>query len=454
MLAEPAQHGLGSRSTVPQPMTTQRENDLVTFEALVTRQMNETLQKGSLASTLMGFLSAALLYAFMRAGLAQGIEVPIFWTLIGGTYSGIVWLLARKGRIRGISTWLVMVGFCMLPTTIYAIAFFVLPSGTATYITGPPGYLYFFLIVLTGFAFDFRLSLVTGILSALQFSIAAHLALPYLAKTQHPDALLLQDLTQEMFYHFKSMMMIITGFTIGIFARHVRSLIVEILSRQRETMMVSRMFGQFVSAEVKDKLLSGAGSAGLGEKKQVAILFSDIRGFTSFSENLPPEQVVEYLNDYLNSMVRAINAAGGTIDKFIGDAIMAVFGGVLEVPNACDAALAAALLMRASLAELNLTRAQHSLPAIANGIGIHFGEVLQGAIGSSERKDFTVIGDAVNSASRLEGLCKEFQTDLIFSDAVYRGATPAVQARCRSLGTAKVKGREQEITVWTIDTTP
>ena len=425
--------------------------DLVSFEDLVTRQMNETLQKGSLASCLMGFTSSVVLYVMLHLGFVQGIEVPILWTLIGGVYSGAVWLLARSGKIGGYRTWLVMLGFCTLPTTIYIIAFFMLPSGTATYITGPPGYLYFFLIVLTGFAFDFRLSVVTGFYSALQFSLAAHLAVPYLRSVTHNDALLLQDLTQETFYHFKSMMMVMTGITVGIVSRHVRALIADTLAKQRETLMVSRLFGEFVSAEVKDKILSQTGTLGQGEKKTVAILFCDIRGFTTFSEKAPPEHLVEYLNEYLDAMVNAIHSAGGTVDKFIGDAVMAVFGGVVPQPNPCDSALAAALLMRAALQELNTRRNQRSLPPIANGIGIHFGDVIQGAIGSSDRKDFTVIGDTVNSASRIEGLCKEFGTDLVFSDAVYGAASPPVQQRCRSVGSAKVKGREQKITLWTID---
>lgn len=413
--------------------------------------MNDTLQKGSLASCLMGFICAGVLYLMTKFGLVKGIEVPILWTIIGGTYSGAVWLLARAQRIHSRSTWVVMLGFCTLPTSIYVIAWFALPSGTATYITGPPGYLYFFLIVLTGFAFDFRLSLIAGIFSGLQYSLAAHLAVPNLSLVSHFDPLFLQDLTQESFYHFKSMMMAVTGLTIGIVSRHVRDLIADTLAKQRETLMVSRLFGQFVSNEVKDKILLQAGQASTGEKKAVAILFSDIRGFTAFSEKVNPEQVVEYLNEYLDSMVRAINAAGGTIDKFIGDAIMAVFGGVMPVENACDSALAAALLMRASLSELNLSRTQRGLEPIRNGIGVHFGEVLQGAIGSAERKDFTVIGDAVNIASRLESICKEFGSDLIFSDAVYAAASPLVQQRCRHLGETQVKGREQAIAVWTID---
>lgn len=122
--------------------------------------------------------------------------------------------------------------------------------------------------------------------------------------------------------------------------------------------MVSRLFGQFVSSEVKDKILAQAGTLVQGEKRTVAILFCDIRGFTSFSEKVSPEHVVEYLNEYLDAMVRAINWAGGTIDKFIGDAVMAVFGGVMPLQKPCDAALAAALLMRAALNELNERRAK------------------------------------------------------------------------------------------------
>lgn len=422
-----------------------------TFDDLVTRQMNETLQKGSLASCIMGFASGILLAAFSFTGVVRGIEVPILWTLLGGVYSGIVWWLARAAKIRSRSTWWVMLGFCTLPTTIYVMAEFYLPSGTATYITGPPGYLYFFLIVLTGFAFDFRLSLTAGIFSGLQYAIVSALAMPQLAQIRHPDALLVQDISEPGFYFFKSMMMGITGFTVGIVSRHVRSLIEETLEQQRENLMVSRLFGQFVSPEVKDRILQHAGQVSAGEKKQVAILFCDIRGFTAFSEKVPPEQVVGYLNEYLDAMVRAINAAGGTIDKFIGDAIMAVFGGVLEAENACDAALAAALLMRASLAELNGRRQSGGLPLIENGIGIHFGEVVQGAIGSAERKDFTVIGDAVNTASRIESSCKELGSDLLFSDSVFNAASASVQQRCRKLGEVTLRGRVEKTAIWTID---
>lgn len=427
------------------------KSQLEAFDELVARQVNQTLQKASVATAVMGLGSGLILFLLIHFQIVRDIEAPVIWALSGGLYAVMIWLLARAQKIQRKIIWFVMLGFCSFPSVIYVIAFFMLPSGTATFITGPPGYLYFFMIVLTGFAFDFKLSVAAGIYSAIQFSLATELALPYLKFLRHPDPLLLQDFTQGSFYHFKSLTMAMTGITVGIVGRHVRTLIQDILTKERETSMVTRLFGQFVSNEVKDKILANAGSIGQGEKKIIAILFCDIRGFTTFSERIQPELVVEYLNEYLDAMVRAINSAGGTIDKFIGDAIMAVFGGVLPVDNCCDAALAASLLMRASLAELNEIRGARGLDPIRNGIGLHFGEVLQGAIGSAERKDFTVIGDTVNSASRIEGLCKDFSTDLIFSDAVFAGASPAVQQRCRRVGEAKVKGREQEIVLWTID---
>lgn len=429
------------------PRSSGKVSESQTIDELVTEQVNRTLQKGSLASFVMGSASGVLLMLMQRQGAIHDIDVPIIWTFIGSVYSLAIWLLARSKKIDGKTTYAVMLGFVTLPTTIYYISIFVLPSGTATYINGPPGYLYFFLIVITGFAFDFRLSLIAGCYAAIQYSFAAELAIPHLAKLTSPDRLMIQDLTQPSFYHFKSMMMAMTGFTVGIVGRHVRTLIHDTVAKEREKLMVSRLFGQFVSNEVKDKILTGTSA---GERKSVAILFSDIRGFTSFSENVAPEEVVEYLNEYLNQMVTAINAAQGTIDKFIGDAIMAVFGGVLEVENSCDAAVMAALGMRQALTELNSIRTAKNLPAIQNGIGIHFGEVVQGAIGSAERKDFTVIGDAVNSASRIESACKDFDTDLLFSEAVYEKLSDDLKTRVHPAGTAKVKGRAQEIQLWTI----
>jgi len=154
------------------------------------------------------------------------------------------------------------------------------------------------------------------------------------------------------------------------------------------------------------------------------------------------------LNEYFEAMVAIIERQGGTIDKFIGDAIMAVFGGVLDLENPARSALTAGAQMRSRMKELQTEWKQKGIPLFENGIGIHFGEVLQGTLGPEHRKDFTVIGDAVNAASRIEGLCKEYGRGLIVSRAVFDRAGVDLQSRLRPLGLAKVKGKQGEIEIY------
>ncbi|NJP10328.1 MAG: CHASE2 domain-containing protein [Leptolyngbyaceae cyanobacterium RU_5_1] len=158
-----------------------------------------------------------------------------------------------------------------------------------------------------------------------------------------------------------------------------------------------------------------------GRKLKVAVLFCDIRGFTTLAYKLPAEQLVAQLNVYLNAMVEAITEARGTIDKFVGDAVMAEFGSPISQGEKNDAlnAIRAALGMRQSLATLRQQWQQDGKCQFYNGIGISYGEVIAGNIGSLQRLEYTVIGDAVNVASRVEGLTKHFMTDLLITGALY-----------------------------------
>ena len=147
-------------------------------------------------------------------------------------------------------------------------------------------------------------------------------------------------------------------------------------------------------------------------------------------------------------MVEAITADKGVVDKFIGDAVMAVFGGVLDLENPCDSALSAALSMKKALATLNASWEGINDTKFRNGIGIHYGEVLQGTIGSSERKDFTVIGDTVNTASRIEGLTKNYTYSILVTAAFYAKLSEANKNRCVALESVKVKGKEESIMIY------
>lgn len=182
---------------------------------------------------------------------------------------------------------------------------------------------------------------------------------------------------------------------------------------------IKNAFGKFVNKDIAEAALRGDLRLG-GDRKTVAILFSDIRQFTAISEKLEPEEVVEFLNIYMTKMVSCIETSNGIVDKFIGDAIMAVWGTPLSRGNDTENAINSALLMRDELIEFNKGRGGDKKPIITIGCGINTGTVLAGQIGSENRMEYTVIGDPVNLASRIEQLNKPFGTDILISEDSYK----------------------------------
>jgi len=181
---------------------------------------------------------------------------------------------------------------------------------------------------------------------------------------------------------------------------------------------IKTAFGKFVNKEVAERVLKGDIQLG-GESRTAAIFFSDIRSFTAISEKLTPHEVVEFLNDYMTHMVECVNKTQGVVDKFIGDAIMAIWGIPYSHGNDTENAINGALMMRKALALFNSGRGSEKKPIIRIGSGINTGEVIAGQIGSLERMEYTCIGDAVNLASRIESLNKLFKTDILISQHSY-----------------------------------
>lgn len=186
--------------------------------------------------------------------------------------------------------------------------------------------------------------------------------------------------------------------------------------QEREKM--KEAFGKFVNKEIADMAMKDEIKLG-GERKNVAVFFSDIRSFTAISESMEPEQVVEFLNEYMTAMVECVNATNGIVDKYIGDAIMAVWGTPISHGNDTENAINGALMMRQALIKFNDGRGGPGKPVIRIGCGINSGPVLAGQIGSSSRMEYTVIGDTVNLASRVETLNKPFGTDILISSDAY-----------------------------------
>ncbi len=236
----------------------------------------------------------------------------------------------------------------------------------------------------------------------------------------------------------------------GLALSYVGALGLRLTGEERERARLRQMFGRYVSEEVVEKLLAAGAKPDLGgEAYRVTVLFSDIRNFTTISERLAPGQVVEMLNRYLTRACEPILAAGGTVDKFVGDAIMAVFGAPAAHPDHARRAVQAALGLVAAAREFHDWMAQRfhglELPEFKIGVGLHTGPAIVGNIGSPKRLEYTAIGDTVNTASRLEGLSKELGWTIVASRATLKEAGSSVKmGDCRTMA---VKGRREPVEV-------
>jgi len=217
--------------------------------------------------------------------------------------------------------------------------------------------------------------------------------------------------------------------------------------RQRKA--IRGMFGQYMSETVINHLLANPEKLKLGgERRRVTLFFSDLAGFTTMSERLEAETVVSVLNDYLSRMTEIILEETGTVDKFEGDAIMAFWGAPLDQEDQAVRACRAALAQNAALAELNAAFAEENLPTLSVRIGLHTGEAVVGNLGSQKRFDYTVIGDTVNLAARLEGLNKFYGTAIMASEATVKECED--QMEFRELDLVAVKGRETPVRVFEV----
>ncbi len=214
-----------------------------------------------------------------------------------------------------------------------------------------------------------------------------------------------------------------------------------------ELRRVQAIFGRYVSPDVVGQLLGKGDALRLGgQRREISVLFSDIRGFTTLSEQLEPEEVGRMLNDYFTVMVDVIFAHGGTVDKFVGDAIMAVFNAPLDQPDHATRAVAAALAMQTSVEALVAQWVAQGRPSLRMGVGVNTGFAVVGSFGAERRSEYTAIGDTVNVASRLESLSKDLDCSIVLSATtahLLAAVTPF-----EALGAVSVKGRAAPLEVY------
>jgi adenylate cyclase len=293
---------------------------------------------------------------------------------------------------------------------------------------------YFLFIVLSTLRLDFWLSTFTGLVAAAELLAMAML--------YHAPGFAAEPPTEFGFELIRSVMFLVAGMlagAVGVQLRHqFEASIAAATARDR----VTNLFGQHVSPEVVERLLVEGGDNS-GDIRQVAVMFVDFRSFTAGARVRTPQEVVERLDGAFAILVDILDRHGGIVNKFLGDGFLALFGAPIATPDAARNAVAAAREMLAANDRVNKAA---SWP-LRIGIGIHFGEVVAGNIGSPRRKEYTVIGDTVNFASRLESLNKEFNSQLLISSAVCDALGEAGRDAV-SLGQVAIKGYDLPMAVW------
>ncbi|MFQ5407199.1 MAG: adenylate/guanylate cyclase domain-containing protein [Anaerolineales bacterium] len=236
-----------------------------------------------------------------------------------------------------------------------------------------------------------------------------------------------------------------TSDELGNLARTFNTMVGEL--RQREFMR--ELFGRMVSEEVREAVMEGQVTLG-GEIKTVTVLFTDVRDFTSLSEQMSPSEVVQVLNSYFRIVNRAINELGGTINRFGGDSSLAIFGAPVDLDpeESVRRAIDAGLRIRTGLLSANAQRLRDGLRTLDVGIGINTGEVVTGNIGSEERFEYTVIGDTVNTAARVQSLSSELQTELLITEAALNALGPNPGYVISDQGPAQLKGKRNAVNVY------
>ncbi len=249
-----------------------------------------------------------------------------------------------------------------------------------------------------------------------------------------------------LFDHFNYVASI-SGPEIAIVFGYIGSTTYNFITERKRSTLLKKMFSQYVNSNLLDELILNPSSLKLGgERKELTVFFSDIAGFTSISENKDSEELVSLLNEYFTEMTRIILEHKGTLDKFLGDAVMAFWGAPVPVQNHALECCTAALRMTKKLNELKLKWEKEHQPVFSIRIGINTGEMIVGNMGGKERFDYTVIGDNVNLASRLEGVNKEYGSTIIISESTYDYVKDILFVR--ELDFILVKGKSKPVRIY------
>jgi adenylate cyclase len=293
--------------------------------------------------------------------------------------------------------------------------------------------IYCIFIILSTLRLDFWLSAFTGFVAAAQLFALAMYSKPEVSPDGEP----------QIYYHLtRSLVLFACGILAGTVGMQLRRSFAASIRAVTARDRITNLFGQHVSPQVVERLLL-EGTSTESDLRQVAVMFVDFRSFTAGARERSPQDVVERLDGAFAVLVEILDRHGGIVNKFLGDGFLALFGAPLQAEDPVHRAVAAGREMLDAMARIN----DGSSWPLRIGIGIHFGEVVAGNIGSPRRKEYTVIGDTVNFASRLEALNKEFGSQFLISSAV-RDALGNDCPEAVSLGEVPIRGYEQPMAIW------
>ncbi len=303
--------------------------------------------------------------------------------------------------------------------------------GALQSVVGTIPFLFFPILALSALNLDFRLSAWAGFVAAAGYLAVCQFTGVYAVHV--PD---FPMLTSQHQFRFRALLLLIGGISAGFVGLSLRRQLTATLESEDQHDRAVAVFGQHVSPQVAETLLNQPSRLS-GEERDVCVMFLDIRDFSVFAGKKSATEVMDFLNLLFSGLIRGVSEHGGIVNKFLGDGFMAVFGAPVDDPSACRNAVRCG---HALLAEARRLSECGDIAGTRLGIGLHFGPAVTGNVGSEERKEYTVIGDTVNLAARIEQATKMFHCELLVSEAVWRQLGPDLQVG-DDLGPVELKGQ-------------
>jgi adenylate cyclase len=414
-------------------------------EILVAERYRATLLAVLPTAAMLMFLAASSAYPDVVTRILHGkfdrTPVGLFLCAVAGFEFQVLYATERLIRRGGKPSAARRYGYAFVETSLptLVIIYYATILGPIQALLMPSAFLYFIFILLSTLRLDFALCAFTGMVAAVEYAAVALLWGSGDTTVSEP---VLASLPQHL---AKACILAVAGIAAGFVAGRLRGSFSRAIESLAERARILGVFGQHVSPEVAARLVS-RDSETESEQRQVCVLFLDIRGFTAFSEKHGAQEVVAYLNTIFEATVDAVVAHHGMVNKFLGDGFMAVFGDgkIAGGTNPCADAISAGLEI---LERVEALVATARIPATRVGLGLHAGPAVVGSIGSMQRKEYTVIGDVVNVASRVEALNKDLGSRMLVTEEVWlAGGSAEVPVQARD--PLRVRGRETPVRIF------